>query len=103
MEIKPLVRGICPICEKNIMNEKKTEYINGGLEFWVKFNDGSQACFAGCEDCYKIITPEQLKTIMQRQIVSWGEEIAAQLKWYYAKAVHLQIIRHARTKDGNTG
>lgn len=100
-EIKPLVRGVCPICEKQIMNDKKTAYINGGMEFFVKFNDNSNACFAACEDCFNKITPEQLSIIMKRQVVSWGREIKEQLKWYYTKAVHLQIIKHSRTKDGN--
>lgn len=100
MEILPLTRGVCPVCEKKIMNETKSQYINGGFEFWVSFSDGSRACFAACEDCYRVIAPEQLAVIMQRQVVSWGQEIAAQLKWYYTKAVHLQITKHARSKDG---
>ena len=103
MEIKPLARGICPFCEKRIMNNNCSQYLNGGFEFWVSFSDGSHALFAACEECYSKVTPEQLTVIMQRQIVSWGEEIAAQLKWYYTKAVHLHIVKNSKDKDGITG
>lgn len=75
------------------MNPKKTAYINGGMEFNVEFNDGSNANFGICEDCFKVLTQEQADEIIKRQIVSWGLEIQAQLNWYIQKAVHLKITK----------
>ena len=100
MEILPLTRGICPVCEKKIMNEAKTQYINNGFEFWVKFSDGSRAQFAICLDCFNAITQEQLDKIMERQKVSWGLEIQAQLSWFIKKAVNLKIIKFSKDKNG---
>ena len=100
MEIKPLTRGDCPICEKIIMNPNKTAYINGGLEFWVQFSDNSKAQFAICSDCFDKITQEQLDEIMERQKVSWGQEIQAQLNWYIKQAINLKITKHSKTKEG---
>jgi hypothetical protein len=100
IKIEPLVRGVCPICNKTIMNQNKTAYTNGGFEFWVKFSDGSKACFAICSDCFDKITPEQLDDIMKRQKVSWGQEIQAQLNWYVKEVVNLKIVKHAKTKEG---
>jgi hypothetical protein len=100
MKILPLVRGVCPVCNKKIMNDTKTQYINTGFEFWVKFSDESKAQFSICEDCYSKITQEQLDAIMQSQIVNWGEEITKQMQWYYTQAVHLKIVKHARDKGG---
>ena len=94
-----LIRGECPICKKIIMDKRKMSYINGGMEFWVQFNDKSRATFSICEDCYKTLTQEQLDEIMRFQIVSWGVEISQTLIWFYRKAVHLKIVKHARTKD----
>jgi len=100
MDIKPLIRGECPICKKIIMNQKKTSYINGGMDFWVQFSDSTRAIFAICQDCYKNITQEQLDGIMQSQIVSWGDDIQKQLLWYINKAIFLRIDKHAKDKDG---
>ena len=99
MEIQPLIRGLCPICNKTIMNPKKTAYINGGFEFFVLFNDNSRASFSCCEECYKNITQEQLDEIMKSQILNWGLEIIQTQTWYSRKAVHLKIIKHGRMKD----
>jgi len=82
------------------MNDKKTAYINGGMEFWVRFNDGNNATFSICETCYSTITQEQLDEIMKSQIVNWGLEIASQLQWFYKIAVHLKIVAHAKEKSG---
>ena len=75
------------------MNEKKTEYINGGFDFNVTFNDGKTAKFAICGDCFQKLTQEQIDKIMQSQIVNWGIEIQKQLSWYIAKAIHLRITK----------
>jgi hypothetical protein len=98
-EIKSLVRGICPVCNKTIMNSTKTEYINGGTEFWVKFSDGSRAQFAICSDCLEKLNQEQLDKIMESQKVSWGQEIQAQFNWYIKQAINLKIIKYAKTKE----
>ena len=82
------------------MNEAKTAFMNGGFEFFVKFNDGGHATFAICEDCYAKLTQEQMDEIMRSQIVNWGIEIQKQLSWYIAQAVHLKIIKWSNTKDG---
>ena len=82
------------------MNEAKTQYINNGFEFWVKFSDGSRAQFAICPDCFNAITQEQLDKIMERQKVSWGMEIQAQLSWFIKKAINLKIIKFSKDKDG---
>lgn len=103
MEIMPLIRGECPICKRIIMNKEKSAYINGGMSLWVRFSDNSQAEFSICQDCYKNITQEQLEDILKSQIVNWGMEIAMQLQWFYKKAVHLKIVKHAKTKDGLQG
>lgn len=97
-KILPLIRGQCPVCNKNIMNDKKTSYINGGMEFWVKFSDESRATFAICLDCLDKITQEQLSKIMERQKVNWGFEIQKQLLWYVENAINLKIVEHAKTK-----
>jgi len=99
-KITQLIRGECPICKKIIMDKTKTKYVNGGIAFWVKFSDGSQAQFSACEDCYKVITQEQLDDIMASQKVNWGWEISKTLQWYYDKAIHLKIAKHAKEKDG---
>lgn len=96
--VESLVRGICPVCGKIIMNKEKTSYINGGMSFWVKFSDDSKAEFAICQDCYSVVTQEQLDEIMRRQIVSWGEEIQAQMRWFAKIAVHLRIIKWSKDK-----
>jgi len=89
--IEPLVRGICPICSKEIMNKKQTAYINDGQEFVMYFTDGTKANFAICRECLKTLTKEQAQEILKRQIVSWGQEIQAQLNWFMQDAVHLKI------------
>jgi hypothetical protein len=81
------------------MNETKTALINGGFEFWVAFQDGTKAQFAICEDCYSKITQEQLDGILSSQLINWGEEIASQMRWFYTQAVHLKIVKHAKTKS----
>ncbi len=96
---EPLIRGLCPICNKIIMNSTQAEYINGGLEFWVKFSNGNNAKFAICSDCLDKITQEQLDEIMERQKVSWGQEIQAQLNWYIKEAVNSKIVKYAKTKE----
>lgn len=98
-KIQPLICGFCPICNKIIMNEKKTAYINGGMEFWVKFSDESRATFGICLDCLDKITQEQLDELIERQKINWGLEIQKQLTWYITKAINLKIIKHAKTKE----
>ena len=98
-EVKPLIRGLCPVCQKIIMNSIKSEYINGGKEFWVRFSDGSRAQFSICSDCLENITQEQLGSIMQRQRISWGLEIQAQLDWYVKSVSGMSIIKYANTKE----
>jgi hypothetical protein len=97
--IEPLTRGECPVCKKIIMNKDKSEYINGGESFFVKFSDDSVAEFSICKDCYSTITQEQLGEIMKSQIVNWGIDISKQLRWFYGVAVHLKISKYAKLKD----
>ena len=47
-----------------------------------------------------IATQEQLDKIMERQKVSWGLEIQAQLSWFIKKAVNLKIIKFSKDKNG---
>jgi len=82
------------------MDDKKTSFINNGLEFWVKFSDGSRAQFAICSDCLATITQEQLDDIMERQKNNWGLEIQATLNWFVKTASHLKIVKHSNTKEG---
>ena len=98
--VEPLILGICPICDKTIMSKEKSAYINGGVEFWVRFSDNSFAKFAICFDCLDKITQEQLDEIMERQKISWGKEISKSLIWFYQKACHLKITKWAKTKEG---
>ena len=84
------------------MNESKTAYINEGFEFWVKFSDESRAQFAICPDCFNTINQEQLDKIMERQKVSWGMEIQAQLNWFIKKAINLKIVKFSKDKNGIT-
>ena len=100
MEIKPLIRGICPVCNRTIMNEKKTAYNDYGMAFFTKFDDGSQAEFSICKDCYKTLTQEQADRIISQQIVNWGEDIYKQMLWYSRKAVHLKIVKWNKDKSG---
>jgi hypothetical protein len=102
IKILPLVRGVCPVCNKKIMNETKTALINGGFEFWVAFQDDTKAQFSICEDCYSKITQEQLDEILKSQVMNWGMEVEANLRWFYTQAVHLKIVKHARDKSGLT-
>lgn len=102
MSIQPLIRGLCPVCNKKIMNDKKTAYINNGMEFYTRFSDNSIAKFAICKDCYDKITQEQLDKIIRSQIVNWGLEISKQMLWYAQKAVHLKIIKHGKDKNAVT-
>ena len=98
-KVEPLVRGLCPICNKVIMTKDKSAYCNGGIEFWVKFSDESKAQFAMCSDCLDKITQEQLNELMERQKVSWGEEISATFRWFYKEVCHLKIVKWGRTKE----
>ena len=82
------------------MDPKATQYINGGMEFWVRFNDGTKAQFAICSECFPQLTTEQLKNIMASQKVSWGMEIEATVRWYATKAIHLEIVAHAKEENG---
>jgi hypothetical protein len=100
--IEPLIRGICPICSKKIMDEQMTKYINGGMEFYCLLSDNTKIAFASCEDCFSKLDIDQVKDIMKRNIVSWGIEIANQLKWYYSTAIHLTAIKFSKDKDGLT-
>jgi len=102
IKIEPLKRGFCPECNKMIMNANRTEYINGGMSFWVEFQDGTKAEFSICSECYKNISQEMLDRIIASQKVNWGIEIARQMQWYYEEAIHLRIVKQATTKDGLT-
>ena len=95
---KLLTVGPCPICGKMIIEKgEKNRFYN---EIWVKFSpDKSKAKFAVCNDCQPNLTQEQLDELMQRQIYTWGAEVARQLKWYYETAVYLRIIKKADSKD----
>jgi hypothetical protein len=97
--MESLTRGKCPVCQKIIMNKEKTELINGGISFFVKFSDESIGEFTICQECYSKITQEQLDEIMKGQIISWGLDIAMQLRWFYSKSAHYKIIQHAKTKN----
>lgn len=81
------------------MNEKKTAYLENGMEFFVKFNDNSIASFSICKNCYGKVSQEDMDKIIQSQIVNWGIDIENTLKWYYTKAVHLKITKWANTKN----
>ncbi len=97
--IEPLVRGICPICNKVIMNEKNTIFINDGMDFFVKLDDKNRASFACCQECFDKITQEQLNMILERQKVNWLKEIQAQLDWFAREVLNYKIIKYARNKE----
>ena len=101
--ILPLIRGQCPICNKNIMNDKKTSYANGGMEFCVKWTDGKNGNFAICSDCFKTLTKEQVEKITQQQILNWGIEIQKQLSWYIKEAVHFRVAKWAKEEKDISG
>jgi hypothetical protein len=98
MGVSPLIRGNCPVCNKNIMNDKKTAYLECGMEFYVKFSDDSIASFSICKDCFKTATQGDMDKIIGSQIINWGIDIEKQMKWYYSKAVHLKIVKWKETK-----
>lgn len=97
-EIRVLIRGFCPICNRTIMNEKKTAYNDYGMEFFVKFSDGSKANFAICKECFKNLTQEQVDKILQRQLVNYGAEIQSQMVWFYKIAIHLKVAKWSENK-----
>jgi Zn-finger protein len=82
------------------MNETKSAYINGGMEFWVRFSDGSKAKFGICSDCLKVSTQEQIDKILEKQKINWGQEIQATLNWYVHKAINLKVIKWAKEENG---
>jgi hypothetical protein len=110
---KLLERKDCPFCEKIIyVFDKKGRAVcfNGeGITFWIGFQDGSNAEVACCKDCVNSITQEKMDKFMQDQRYTWGYEIVAnplslvefykQLNWYINTAVHLKIVKHAKTKE----
>lgn len=100
MKVNPLVRGLCPVCNKTIIDKKQSIYINGGFEFFVLLNDNSKITFAICQECFDKLTMEQLQEIMRRNIAAWGEEIQKQLEWYSKTAVHLRPVKWAKDKSG---
>ena len=103
----------CPVCEKIIYlfdkNGKPLQLNEQGMNFSVLFNDGNNAEFAICKDCYSTITPEQLDKLMQDQIYTWGIEIvntplglldySKQLLWYIQTAVFLRIVKWSKHKE----
>lgn len=103
----------CPLCEKIIYifdNRNRPVKLNdNGILFSVLFNDGSNAEFAICKDCFNTLNQEKLDKIMSDEIYTWGMQIVntplglldltKQLKWYIETAIHLKIIKHARTKE----
>ena len=100
IKVEPLTRGVCPICNKKIMDEKKSSYINGGQNFFVKFHDGTIAEFAICKDCFFVLTQEQIDKIVESQKVNWGMEIQFQLQWYINEAIHLKAVKWAEKREG---
>jgi hypothetical protein len=96
---EPLIRGECPVCHKAIMNIRKTAYLESGMEFFVKFNDGSIASFSICKECYAKATQEDMDKIIQSQILNWGIDVEKTLRWFYTKAVFLKIDKWGVTKD----
>lgn len=98
-QIQLLARGTCPVCNRIIMNEQKTAYNEHGMEFFVKWHDGSIGSYGICKQCFATLTQEQIDAINSRQITNWGDDIKKQLQWYYLKAVHLKVEAWAKTKE----
>lgn len=110
---KPIYKGICPICGTEIA------YKNGDLgwrkkdnfdQYWIKYQDGSNADVPVCKSCLGSLTLEQAQEVQRRQRYAWGLEIfntplglldmADQIKWYIRVGVFLEVVKIARTKEG---
>ncbi len=104
----------CPLCEKIIFifdkKGKPVKLNDSGMTFWVLFNDGTNAEFSICKDCFNTLNQEKLDKIMSDEIYTWGMQIICeplglldlvkQLRWYVETAVHLRIVKYARDKNG---
>ena len=106
----------CPLCEKIIYifdsRNKPVGLNDNGMLFSVLFNDGTNAEFSICKDCFNALNQEKLDKIMSDEIYTWGMQIinnplglldlSKQLQWYINTAVHLRIIKFSKDKDGIT-
>ena len=100
---KPLIRGICPICDKKIMTQDCKSFINGGMHFLVKCQDNSKYQFSVCEDCFKNMTMEQVKEIVNRQKINWAIDIERELIWYSRKAIFIEPIEFSKEEPKKNG
>lgn len=93
-----LKQGPCPFCERRIIEKdgKQNQYYK---EFWVKFNDGSNAAFAVCSDCYENLDRGKIEKLVSSQIWTWGQEILKQQAWFVNTACHLRLNKFGKTKE----
>lgn len=113
MKIQEIKKGICPKCSCEIapFDRAKLTHIPNSLftEFWVLYNDNSNASFPVCKNCLPKIDMDFVKHLNDRQRYTWGLEIintplgivdlAAQLKWFIETAIFLEVIKIANTKE----
>lgn len=99
MKVKPslITMGPCPFCERRIVEKGKPN--DWYREFFVKFNDGSNAAFAVCSDCYDNLDSKDIDKLVRDQIYTWGNEIQKQMNWFITTACHLKMESYAKTKN----
>lgn len=97
MNHKLLKQGPCSFCDTKIVENGKSN--NLYKEFYVKFNDGSNAAFAICSNCFNSLDKEKVEKLVSNQIYTWGDEIHKQMAWFINTACHLKLDTFGKTKD----
>lgn len=97
MNHKLLKLGPCSFCDTKIADNGKSNHLY--KEFYVKFNDGSNASFGVCRYCYNSLDKERIEKLVSDQVYTWGDEIHKQMSWFINTACHLKLDTFAKTKD----
>ena len=115
MEIELIKKGFCPRCGCLISKMENNQVIANTLytEFWVKYDDGTNANFAICKNCLPKLTLEEVISIHKRQKVTWGFEIinsplslialTNELLWYIKTVSILDVVKFGKSKEEVSG
>ena len=111
MKIELIKLGFCPQCNCQIcdFNGSKVSPNTLYTEFWVLYDDNSNANFAICKNCLPNLTLADCIKIQQRQRYTWGLEIIdnplsfkaffMQINWFISCGALLEVIKFSNTKE----
>ena len=111
MKIELIKLGFCPQCNCKICDMEGRNIKPNSLydEFFVLYDDGSNAKYAICKNCFPKLTLQDCIKIQQRQRYTWGLEIIdnplgfkaffMQLNWLLSCGMLLEVIKFAKTKE----